>query len=97
MIDNHHLVQILAVAEHGTLSEAARQLGVSQPALSKSMARLEKLLGVSLFVRDRNRLILNETGKLAVELFRQEVEFHEEILRRIRESGVKEENEKQDG
>ncbi|MDS1139163.1 LysR family transcriptional regulator [Pusillimonas sp. SM2304] len=48
------LRNFLAVLEHGAISQAAHQLGVAQPALSQSIARMEKSLGVKLFERSRN-------------------------------------------
>jgi DNA-binding transcriptional LysR family regulator len=45
------LIQFLAVYQLGSLGRACRALNISQPALSKSMRRLEDLLGVSLFER----------------------------------------------
>lgn len=45
------LLKVLEVVRHGSLSKAASELGLSQPALSKTIHRLERLLGVSLFSR----------------------------------------------
>ena len=39
------------IAEEGSFTKAAQKLYLSQPALSKSMARLESELGVELFTR----------------------------------------------
>ena len=66
MIEIHLFEQLAAFADCGTLSAAAEQLHISQPALSRSMQRLEEELGVSLFERQKSRLTLNETGELAV-------------------------------
>lgn len=46
-----------AVVESGSATAAARQLRVSQPAISRRIAELEKGLGVSLFYRRKGRLI----------------------------------------
>lgn len=54
------------MAACGTLSGAAEQLHLSQPALSRSMQRLESEIGVSLFIRHKNKIQLNENGQLAV-------------------------------
>src|SRR3546814_16356197 len=48
------LKNFLAVLEHGAISQAAHQLGIAQPALSQSIARMEKSLGVKLFERSRS-------------------------------------------
>ncbi|MCB2006710.1 MAG: LysR family transcriptional regulator, partial [Rhodoferax sp.] len=41
MVDLTQLRQFLAVAERGSLSQAAKMLNVSQPGLTRSMRRLE--------------------------------------------------------
>jgi len=43
---------LIAISEEGTFTAAARQLGISQPAVSRQLLRLEQRLGVSLFERD---------------------------------------------
>lgn len=68
MLELYQLRQLAAFAEYGTLSEAAEKLFLSQPALSRNMRKLEEDIGVPLFVRSRNKLELNENGKLTAEL-----------------------------
>ena len=63
MIEIYLLEQLAAVAEHGTLIKAAEALYLSQPALSRSMKKLETQLGVSLFDRDNSKITLNKTGQ----------------------------------
>ena len=53
----------LATAERGSLSAAARQLGLTQPTLSRQVAALEAELDVTLFERIGKRLVLTETGE----------------------------------
>lgn len=71
MIELYELRQFTAFAECGTLSEAAEILHLSQPALSRSMKKLEEELGISLFSRRKNRLELNENGKYVFELAKE--------------------------
>ena len=52
------------VARLGKISDAAEALFVSPPALSTSISRLEKELGVSLFDRTGNRITLNAQGQI---------------------------------
>lgn len=52
-METRHLRHFLAVIDHGSVSAAANWLGIAQPALSQSLARMEKELGVQLFVRSR--------------------------------------------
>jgi DNA-binding transcriptional LysR family regulator len=52
----------LAIAEHGSLTAAARALPLSQPALTASMQALEESLGTTLFVRTSRGVVLTATG-----------------------------------
>ncbi len=52
-----------AVAETGSFSEAAAQLGLSQPTVSTRVRDLETRLGVRLFNRSPHRLTLTEAGE----------------------------------
>ena len=49
------LVRITAVADHGGFTRAARALGMTQPALTRSIASAERAVGGPLFVRRRPR------------------------------------------
>ena len=60
--DWNHLRAFHATATTGSLSAAARQLGLTQPTLSRQVAALEEELGVSLFSRRGRKLVLTETG-----------------------------------
>lgn len=51
-----------AVERHGSFTEAAWELGISQPALSYSLAELSKRLGAPLFRKDGRRRVLTEGG-----------------------------------
>lgn len=52
------------VAEVGKISEAAQSLFISAPALSTSISRLEKELGIPLFDRTNNSILLNPQGQI---------------------------------
>ena len=56
----------------------------SQPALSRSMRKLEEDFGVPLFERSKNRLLLNENGILAAECARQVLNEQEAMIARVR-------------
>jgi DNA-binding transcriptional LysR family regulator len=55
---------LVAVAEHGAITEAARALGVTQPALSRRIQQLESELGAPLLERSRRGVVLTEMGRL---------------------------------
>ncbi len=52
------------VAKAGNISKAAKELFISQPAISKSISKLEDNLGVALFTRNSRGVQLTEEGKL---------------------------------
>ncbi len=52
-----------ALAEHGQFTRTADALFISQPALSLTIAKLEKELGVQLFDRKAHRVVLNAYGR----------------------------------
>ena len=58
------LSNFLRVAETGKLSQAAAELNLAQPALSRQMALLEEDVGAQLLVRHRRGVTLTEAGEL---------------------------------
>lgn len=60
----------LVTAEEGSLSAAARALGLTQPTLSRQVAGLEEALGVTLFERTSRALLLTQAGVQLLEHFR---------------------------
>jgi len=61
-IDWNQLRAFLETAETGSLSAAARKLGLTQPTLSRQVAAIEKCLGVTLFERAGKSMVLTATG-----------------------------------
>ena len=59
-----HLKYFQTIARLESVTQAAAELHVSQPALSKILARLEQELGQSLFDRQNRCMRLNAAGKL---------------------------------
>ncbi|MEU6062420.1 LysR family transcriptional regulator [Streptomyces sp. NPDC047097] len=66
-VDTRLLRYFTAVAETGTLTRAAEELFVSQPALTKQIRQLETQLGVRLFTRSRSGMALTEPGRALAE------------------------------
>lgn len=52
------------VVKHGSISKAALALNISQPALSRTITRIENELGYKLFYRTSNTITLNPYGKV---------------------------------
>ena len=68
------LRQVLAIGEHGSFARAARALGVSQPNLSKNIARLEDELRGRIFFRTAGGAQLTPFGQLVVDQARRVIE-----------------------
>lgn len=84
MTEIYLLEQLDAFARCGTLSAASEELHISQPALTRSMKKIEEELGVTLFERHKNRLYLNETGKLAAQLASRLINDNKAFEARVR-------------
>jgi DNA-binding transcriptional LysR family regulator len=72
-----------ALASAGSLSAAAREMGITTPAVSKHLALMEARLGVSLVVRTTRRMSLTPEGELYLESARRilgEIDAMEEML-----------------
>ena len=77
-----------AVAKAGNISKAAKDLYISQPAISKAVSRLEENLGTTLFTRGSRGVQLTEEGKILFEhtcAAFEALSQGEQELRRIRE------------
>ncbi|KAF1070258.1 MAG: HTH-type transcriptional regulator CynR [Pseudomonas citronellolis] len=70
-MDLRDLTYFETIAELGHLGRAAERLGRSQPALSKSVQRLEAALGARLFQREGRRIRLTPAGELMLRRARQ--------------------------
>lgn len=60
--DWNHTRAFLVTAEEGTLSAAAKALGMTQPTLSRQVAALEAEMNITLFERVGQRLVLTDSG-----------------------------------
>lgn len=64
MVDVQKIQTFLYAAETSSLSEAAKQLHLTQPAVSHQIKSLERELGVTLFTRNNTGLKITEAGEL---------------------------------
>ena len=62
-MDLSNLIYFKTVVETGSMSKAAQELFISQPALSTSISKLESEIGVKLFDRSRRHVSLNRAGE----------------------------------
>lgn len=81
MVMYNNLKIFTVVAKHKSITKAAKELFVSQPAVSKAIKNLEDELQVKLFQRDkRNGLYLTNVGEKILLLARQMEEFENKIF-----------------
>lgn len=65
-LELRHLRAVRAVADGGSVSRAATVLGVSQPALTAQVKRIERILGGDLFVRGPSGVRPTELGRFVL-------------------------------
>lgn len=63
------------VANHGNITAAAKELNISQPAISKSIKNLEEQLGGTLFIRTKRGVILTSEGKEFYNYIKKAIEY----------------------
>lgn len=72
-IELRHLRHVIAVAETGQLTRAAARLHIAQPALSQSIARVERAIGSPLFDRHPHGVTLTPAGQAFIEHARRAI------------------------
>src|SRR6187549_2138130 len=85
-IEFRHLRTFLAVTDTLNISEAARRLHATQPALSRQIRYLEHAVGNALFIRHRDGLRLTVTGAALREQGSKVLDAVEAALRSAREA-----------
>ena len=92
MISNlNNYVIFYTVAKAGNISKAANQLYISQPAISKSISKLEAELGTALFARSSKGVTLTEEGQVLYEYVERafdSLNMGEENLKNYKELGI---------
>lgn len=89
MLNLEQLQQLVAVAQAGTVTQAAQDLLISQPALTRSLQRLEDSLGVNLFDRQKNRIQLNDVGHYTVAQAQTLLEAAETFIHQVQHQAQK--------
>ena len=83
MIDPSRLQIFLSLSRHGSFTKAARELGVTQPAVSASITELEKQVGATLVDRTRGKICLTQAGEKFLDYARQILYWNEAALRAL--------------
>jgi DNA-binding transcriptional LysR family regulator len=84
-LDLRRLRYFVAVAEELHFTRAATRLFVAQQALSREIQKLERDLGVALFVRSTRRVVLTGEGERLLARARRLLELHDQTVRELRQ------------
>lgn len=85
----HQLQVFQAVIRYGSIRAAARAMGQSQPALTRSMRELEQTLGTALMTRGSRGIVLTESGRAfsaRMQLILEELERAADEIQQINQS-----------
>jgi DNA-binding transcriptional LysR family regulator len=82
-LDIRMLRSLISVVETGSITETARLLGRTQPAISLQIQRLEDLTGRALVHFDNRRIVLSEHGAMVLSYAKSIVRMHDELLSRL--------------
>src|SRR5271165_1474963 len=81
------LRHFVRVAEAENFTRAAEMVGLSQPALSRSIARLEERLGQPLFERQTRKVVLTDAGRLLLDRARNILTMVDDAKTEISDDG----------
>ncbi len=82
-MDLRHLLTLRTVVDKGSFSQAAEELGVSQPAVSFQIRALEKRLGHRLLDRNGRRVTLTDAGRMVDGYARRILALESDLQRAI--------------
>jgi DNA-binding transcriptional LysR family regulator len=83
-IELRALRHLIAIEEHGSFGRAAIALGMTQPALSRSIQGLEHQVGAALLARSKRGVTLTDEGAVLLRRARQVVQAADELDREVR-------------
>ena len=90
MIENYLLEYLVSFEKNHTLSKTANELNVSPATISRGLQKLEKKVGVKLFIRKPQRIILTAAGENAVKLAKKIVKAQNDFIPAIQNFAQKE-------
>jgi DNA-binding transcriptional LysR family regulator len=91
MSSNKQLERFITVAEKASISEAARVLFLTQPALSRQIHDLETELGFPLFARTKTGIVLTEMGRSFYEDMKKIIQLEEDAIKKAQALASKQE------
>ncbi|WP_027853792.1 LysR family transcriptional regulator [Marinobacterium litorale] len=88
MLERHHLMILRAVKQEGSLTAAATQLCLTQPALTHAMRKLEQRLGTAIWNKEGRQLRLTQAGEYLLQTAERllpQFEHAEDVVRQFAE------------
>ncbi len=82
-LDIRMLRSLISVVETGSITETARRLGRTQPAITLQLQRLEELTGKAIFIHEGRRLFLTTEGETVLKFARSILSLHDELLSQL--------------
>ena len=82
-LDIRMLRSLMSVVETGSITETARRLGRTQPAITLQLQRLEELTGKAIFIHEGRRLFLTAEGETVLSYARSIIGYHDEMLSQL--------------
>lgn len=82
----YQLRQFQAAARHKNMTRAASELCIAQPALSKTIHKLEEEFGAQLFIRNKKGLECTRQGEILLEYADRILALSEDAARAVSES-----------
>lgn len=82
-MDFRELQYVVTVADRRNVTQAAKQLYISQPSLSYALGQIEKEMGVKLFDRSQQPLALTDAGRIYVKVAREILQKRTELKNRL--------------
>ena len=85
-MDHRYLRYFIAVAEEMSFTRAAERLHTVQPSLSQQIRRLEEIVGVELFHRQKHHLHLSEAGRIFLDESRKILQYTDHAMMLARQA-----------
>ena len=82
-LDIRTLRSLISVVDTGSITETARRLGRTQPAISLQIQRLEDITGKVLFAHEGRRMALTPDGDMVLAYAKSILRLHDELLSRL--------------
>ena len=82
-LDIRMLRSLISVVETGSITETARLLGRTQPAITLQLQRLEELTGKAIFIHQGRRLFLTSEGETVLNYAKSILGLHDELLSQL--------------